>query len=492
MATRDDITVFQEVSPRFAEIAAPSTEIVMQDYVDTLRGLEDDFLNMSFPFLIQASGKEDLGGGVLVAITVEEQNLQLAFEPRFAPAVTGTVTTASGPPNINNRITFADSAADFVTAGVQPGSYLINWTDRSVTDVVRVIDANTLETRVLNNGTDNEWDLADDYSLWNITQVRTSGGNLVAVDDLDAAISAILPTWGTQVILSTSSSATIQELTEIRYAAYGGGVSLDPTHPNATSGTDYPAGTMAAPSDNWADALTIHDNLGLKKIFLNNTSYTVPASTDLSNDVWIIGAGATVTTLLIPDSANTANLRIQDCYLDQSVIDDANLVERCVLDDCSISGGFYFENAFSGTTIITGSGQCNIYECYSAVAGGGAGQTPTFNVGTAIIAGRGWTGGVEFTLKSSAAAFSWDMESGRVIVNDNNTAGTMTFRGTGEWENADTYAGTTVVQDQMHNTANNAAAVWDSLIADHSVTGSFGEFIVRRLLTTARFFSLRN
>jgi hypothetical protein len=36
-----------------------------------------------------------------------------------------------------------------------------------------------------------------------------------------------------------------------------------------------------------------------------------------------------------------------------------------------------------------------------------------------------------------------------------------------------------------------ADAVWDALIADHDVTGSFGEFVVRRLLTVAKFFSLR-
>jgi len=491
MADRTDITYIQQLTPRVAEIAAPSTEIVMQDYVDTSRLEEERFQSMGFGKLINASGKEQLDANTIVSITVQEQNLQLAFARRNDPAETGTVTTGSGPPNAVGWITFVDTSADFIAAGVAPGSYIINWTDRNTSDVVNVVDANTLTLKTPFNGTDNEYDIGDDYSVWNVTQVRTSGGNLTAVDEAGDPIPAILPTWGTQVILQTSSSGTISELSEIRYAAYGGGVSLDPTNPNAISGTDYPAGTMAVPSDNWADALTIHNTLGLKKLFLNGTSYTVPASTDLSTDVWIVGGGATVTVLTIPDSANTANLRVQDCYLESSFIDDANLIERSLMNDCTMSGGFYFEVAFTGSQVITGSGQCNIYECYSGVAGGGAGQTPSFDVGGAIIAGRGWTGGVEFLNKGTAAAFSWDMDSGRVIVNDNNTAGTMTFRGFGFWENEDTYAGTTVVDDQLHNTAAVADSVWDALIADHSVSGSFGEFVVRRLLTVAKFFSLR-
>jgi len=36
-----------------------------------------------------------------------------------------------------------------------------------------------------------------------------------------------------------------------------------------------------------------------------------------------------------------------------------------------------------------------------------------------------------------------------------------------------------------------AGAVWDALIASYTVTGSFGEFVTRRLLTVAKFFSMR-
>lgn len=491
MAERDDITVIQNLSPRVAEVAQPSTEVVMQDYVDTMRVEEDRFQSMGFQRLIDASGKQDLGGGVLVGITVEENNVQLAFEPNKTPVHIGAVTTSSGPPNAVGRVTFTDTSADFVTAGVQAGSMVINFTDNSIADVVRVVDSDTLECRTPANGSDNEFDVADVIHVFNIRQCTTSGGNLVAKDDVGATIPAVLPTAFTQVILTTSSSATIQELDEIRFSAYGGGVSIDPTSPNAISGTDYPAGTLAAPSDNWPDALAIGVAVGLKKIFLNSAIYIVPDFTDLSGNLYIIGAGATVTELNMPENVNTLNLRIQDCMIVDSYIDDANLVERSTLQGCFMGGGYYFLCAFSGQQTFTGNGQVNIYDCFSAVAGGGPSQTPEFFVNNAIVAGRGWTGGVEFLSKTSTAAFSWDMNSGRVQVNDNNTTGTMTLRGHGDWDNKATYAGTAVVEDQLSNDESMAAAVWNALVATYVAAGSFGQLVGRKLLTVAKFFGLQ-
>ena len=184
--------------------------------MDTVRVLEDDFQNMSFPFLISASGKEDLGDSVQVGITVQENNARLAFESRRTPAIDeSTVTTASGSPNVLNRYTFSDTNADFVTAGIEPGSLVINWTDRSMADVVEVISATELRMEALVNGTDNEMQFGDVYSIFNIIQMRVSAGNLTAVDDLAAAINAVLPTAFTQVVVAQSSSATIIGLTDI-------------------------------------------------------------------------------------------------------------------------------------------------------------------------------------------------------------------------------------------------------------------------------------
>jgi len=91
---------------------------------------------------------------------------------------------------------------------VVPGSLVINWSDRGISDVLTVESLTELETNMM-GGTDNDWDFGDEYSVFNIAQGSVLGGNLVAVDDLGAQISPILPTFGVSVDRAASSSATI-------------------------------------------------------------------------------------------------------------------------------------------------------------------------------------------------------------------------------------------------------------------------------------------
>jgi hypothetical protein len=185
----------------------------MQDTVDTLRKQEDGFsTGLAYEKLLNASGKEDLGDGVAVGITVALQNTHIAFEARRTPAESGTVTTGSSAPvniQIGQIIDFEDAAADFITANVQPGSLVINFSDRSIADVYRVESATKLTTKNLVNGTTNTFQVGDIYQVFNIIQCDLSGGNIVAVDELDTIISPVLPTAFTQVIRSASSSATL-------------------------------------------------------------------------------------------------------------------------------------------------------------------------------------------------------------------------------------------------------------------------------------------
>lgn len=207
MASRNDLSVEYNADPRVVEIAAPSAEIIMQDLVDTLRDAEYSWQGLSFKKLLNASGKQDLGDGVLVGITVALQNILLAFAGRTTPAQTGTVTTNPGSP-ITGRDSFTDSGALFETNNVKRGSLVINFSDNSIADVVSVDSETKLTTKTLVNGIGNTYDAADVYHVFNIVQVVAKGGNLTAVDALQATIAAILPTAFTQVIIEKSSSAT--------------------------------------------------------------------------------------------------------------------------------------------------------------------------------------------------------------------------------------------------------------------------------------------
>jgi hypothetical protein len=81
------------------------------------------------------------------------------------------------------------------------------------------------------------------------------------------------------------------------------------------------------------------------------------------------------------------------------------------------------------------------------------------------------------------------MAQGAVTINASCTAGNIVI--TGLCEITDNSAGSIVLTSASLGQAQVESSVWDALIADHSVSGSFGEFIVRRLLTTAKFFALK-
>jgi len=209
MTTRTDIVVDFKRSPRIAEIAVGSVEIIMQDYVDTIRPIESSFTAMSHPYLLNAEGKAVLGGGKLTGITNTEQDLKLAFNPDTTPAETGTVTTGSSPPTPTGEISFTDTAALFETNGVARGSMVVNFTDQSIADVIEVLSETSLTTKTLVNGIGNTFDVLDVYHVFNITQVTATGGNLVGVDSVGDPANAVLPTAFTQVINESDVSAAL-------------------------------------------------------------------------------------------------------------------------------------------------------------------------------------------------------------------------------------------------------------------------------------------
>lgn len=117
MAVRTDVTVDWSVSPRIITVASPSTEITIQDLVDTCRSLEDDLYNMSFPHLIDAAGKEPLGGGTLVGITATLLDAKVKFEDR--PGPTYVVCDISG----GNLVAY-DTVLDSFFNPVEPSAYV--------------------------------------------------------------------------------------------------------------------------------------------------------------------------------------------------------------------------------------------------------------------------------------------------------------------------------------------------------------------------------
>lgn len=70
---------------RIITVPATTTEITIQELINGIRDWEDELANMETPKVAEASGKEDLGGGLSVGITLKLINWKLKFEDRSGP-----------------------------------------------------------------------------------------------------------------------------------------------------------------------------------------------------------------------------------------------------------------------------------------------------------------------------------------------------------------------------------------------------------------------
>ena len=445
MTTRDDVSVDFLESPRIIEVAAPSTEITMQDLVDTIRVIEGGFhKGLPYESLLNASGKEDLGGGVLVGITNDLQNAQLSFESRTTPAETGTVTTGSGAP-IAGKYNFIDISANFVTANVQRGSLVINFTDNSIADVIEVVSATELKTKVLVNGSDNQFDIGDVYHVYNVIQCNATGGNLVAVDDVDVRITSVFPTAFVQVVRTASSSATIQEQQDIQYASFNGGVTVDLTSSN--SGTIYPVGTARSPVNNFSDALSIANDRGFAVLHIIGDA-TFDSSLDFSG-FSIVGESKNKSDFIIDSSANVINSEFSSATV-SGTLDGGNVLFDCSLGVVNFVDGFIEQCILNDTITLSTSADAYFLDCFSGIPGL---ATPTINMGgsgSGLVI-RNYNGGITLENKTGTDNISIDLNSGQIIIDNTVTNGDILIRGVGKWQNESTYTGGATITNELLN-----------------------------------------
>lgn len=71
---------------KIIQVDAPQTTVSVQDLVNQIRLYEADLNNMDYPLIVNAFGKQPLGGGTYIGITMELVNdWRIAFEARGGP-----------------------------------------------------------------------------------------------------------------------------------------------------------------------------------------------------------------------------------------------------------------------------------------------------------------------------------------------------------------------------------------------------------------------
>jgi len=430
MAVRDDLSVIWALSPRIITIAAPSTEITIQDLHDTLRDIEDEPHAMAYPSLISTAGKEPLGGGVTVGLTATLQDAKIAFEARQVIRTSGTVTAG----DTTGRV-LTDTGNDFVAAGVTQGDWLVNMTDGSGCTVL-FVTTTTLVTDVLDGGTDNQFDGADVYRIWPVIQVGVAGGNVVAIDAVAAELDPILATFGTQVVRTSSSSATLQELLDIQFSSFNGAVTVHLLSPYA--GTLYPRGTPRQPVNNFADALVICTARGFTTInILGDATISAGAFQNFN----FVGSGVTETSLTIDAGAQVDGASFTQAAMNGTLDGDV-VIDNCVINDLTYVDGSIQNSTFVGTITLNGAQDTSLMNCRDGTPGTDFPHIDMGGSGSALNV-QGWSGGIRIQNKTGPEAIAIGLVSGAVILDSSVTDGPITLSGVGTVINNST--GTAVV-----------------------------------------------
>ena len=283
--------------------------------------------------------------------------------------------------------------------------------------------------------------------------------------------------------VSSLVDSTVQQLPEIEYASFNGGVWYDSTSPY--SGTAYPVGTPQQPVNNVQDAYDIAIERGFTVGYLLS-DLTMPLTIPLSGFTFI-GAGKDRTVITIPDAATVSGCTFEDAEV-TGYLDGDNTLRDCLITSLNYVKG-YVESCVlsSGTITLAGSGTAHFLDCYSGVPGA---ATPVIDMNGSgqALALRNYNGGIKLTNKSGSDSVSLDLNSGQVILTSTVTAGTIVVRGVGKLvDEADAV---------IHSGTWNGATIVNEIINKHAVTEAVWEStegiaIFSKFLTVAKFLGLK-
>lgn len=465
MAERGDVTI--NPVQRLIKVAAPSTELTIQDLHDTIEGTQEELDFLQWPKFIDSAGKQVLDADTNVGITATlQESAKVLFEARNTPAQIGTVTTPD-----SGGVTLIDSAATFITNNVEPGSAVVNFSDKSIGTVYRVISETELELmEPLEDGADDEFGLGDDYRVYNITVCRVSGGNLVGLDDAGDPAIPFQPTFGVAFDRTSSASATQTEQEALQYSSFQNAVWIKLS--GSQTGTVYPAGNKQNPVNNLDDALLIALHWGFTT-FQMSESITLGSSVVL-NGYKLVGLSPLTTHIVIEDSAACNNLSVENCKV-TGVLDNGTKITECNAGDLAHVNGFIDKCGLFGTIALSGGLKVVINNCVTMdqdnppiIDMGGSGQScsmPTYS------------GIVTFTeLADETQEIGVGLAGGMVVLDPTITKGTVVLAGTGVPMNN---AGPDVIvnTDGLISSALISKAVHDEQIDTHKIDGSFGKVV---------------
>ena len=329
-------------------------------------------------------------------------------------------------------------------------------------------------------------------SSWKIkpfeaNHVLRVNGNMYS-EDGTSPYTTTTGSYNIQIIQSVSSlvDSTVQQLEEIEYSTFQNKVTIDVT--SSTTGTAYPAGNTEFPVNNITDAVAIAYNRGFHALQVIG-NITLGAGDNIDGFI-IDGQNAILSNINILTEAVTNNCEFREASI-TGVLDGGSILRNCAVASLDYVNGFIYSCVLNSGTIKLGSAllfddpsipegyildggtQATIMNCSSGVAGT---STPVIDMngsGCSLVMSN-YNGGTHIINKDGDEAISINLSAGQVILDSTVTNGEIAVRGIGKL--TDNSTGSTDVQSTGLISAHSiSAAVWDTDVNAHSITGSFGE-----------------
>ncbi|MCK4261105.1 MAG: hypothetical protein KAX49_19170 [Halanaerobiales bacterium] len=290
------------------------------------------------------------------------------------------------------------------------------------------------------------------------------------------------------VSLSTSNSAGLQDLSSMQAASFGGGVAVDTT--SAFSTTVYPTGTRQNPVNNMASALLIAQERGFRTFFILGD---LPLTTlDYSNGYIFLGDNAISSSVTIEDAANVTECEFRELSI-TGILDNNNIVRNCSVSSLTHVNGFIYESAISGTITLAGGIQASLLNCFSGVAGGDVSQTAIVDMGGSgqSMVMRNYSGGIKVINRTGVDAISIDLVSGQAVIDSTVVAGEITVRGVGVLTN-NGVGTSTVNTEALINKANITDAVWNATASSYHLENTMGEIQYHQAFAGSVYISVND
>jgi len=248
----------------------------------------------------------------------------------------------------------------------------------------------------------------------------------------DSTIPIFNPTDGDYTVFVNGLQPITQNvdtiLQQAQETSYNGEVWLDTI--NGASGVGYPIGTASEPVDNLDDALTIAEQIGVRRLRLTGSIIL-----DRDLQYWVIrgSSGESLINLNGKTLDGTINQRAE-VYGGIALTNpkDRVVFEECFLRSEGVSGvrGIIIDCYLFGEVTLSGATEFN--RCHSGVAGVNTPAINCNNLASSSLSVRTYTGGLEL-LNISEPDFdaSIDLMSGHLILDSTVSDGTVVIRGVG-------------------------------------------------------------